>query len=367
MFTRRKILRIIHCADIHLDSKMQTNLSKEKAKERKNELLITFSDMVDYALKNDVKVILIAGDLFDTVNIARKVKNKVRDLIISTPEIDFIYLKGNHDKNNFLEDMELIPENLKMFNDEWTEYKYDNVVIAGVELNSKNSSTIYEKLSLDSNTINIVTLHGQESKANVKDKTEIINLKKLKNKNIDYLALGHIHTYKKEKLDARGVYCYSGCLEGRGFDECGEKGFVLLNIDNEKKEIASEFIPFTKRTLHEIHIDITGISNTKEIEKKLDRSLEDIPEKDLVKVVIEGQKEIDTEIDLDYLLKKYGSFYFIKMNDDTRVKINYEDYKNDISLKGEFIRMVIDEKMEEKEMKEIIEAGIKALSGDEVD
>ena len=31
-------MKIIHCADIHLDSKMSANLTKEKARERKTEL-----------------------------------------------------------------------------------------------------------------------------------------------------------------------------------------------------------------------------------------------------------------------------------------------------------------------------------------
>ena len=45
---------------------MTSNLSKEQAKERKNEILRTFTRMVDYAKKNNVKVILIAGDLLPT-------------------------------------------------------------------------------------------------------------------------------------------------------------------------------------------------------------------------------------------------------------------------------------------------------------
>ena len=57
-----------------------------------------------------------------------------------------------------------------------------------------------------------------------------------KDLNIDYLALGHIHSYKCHKLDKRGVYCYSGCLEGRGFDECGDKGFVLLETEEDRLE-----------------------------------------------------------------------------------------------------------------------------------
>ena len=55
-------MKIIHCADLHLDSKMTSNLSKEQAKERKMEILRTYSRMIEYAKNNDVKAIIIAGD-----------------------------------------------------------------------------------------------------------------------------------------------------------------------------------------------------------------------------------------------------------------------------------------------------------------
>ena len=35
-------MKLIHCADLHLDSSMTTHLTKEKAKERKAELLASF-------------------------------------------------------------------------------------------------------------------------------------------------------------------------------------------------------------------------------------------------------------------------------------------------------------------------------------
>ena len=44
-------MRFIHCADLHLDSKMTSNLSREQAKERKMEILRTYSRMIDYAKK----------------------------------------------------------------------------------------------------------------------------------------------------------------------------------------------------------------------------------------------------------------------------------------------------------------------------
>ena len=45
-------MRFIHCADLHLDSKMTSNLSREQAKERKMEILRTYSRMIDYAKEN---------------------------------------------------------------------------------------------------------------------------------------------------------------------------------------------------------------------------------------------------------------------------------------------------------------------------
>ena len=78
-----------------------------------------------------------------------------------------------------------------------------------------------------------MTLHGQLAKYKPKDHVEVINLGELRNKSIDYLALGHVHSYEEGQLLPRGVYCYPGCLEGRGFDETGEHGFVLLDINEE--------------------------------------------------------------------------------------------------------------------------------------
>lgn len=357
-------MKIIHCSDLHLDSKMETNLDKEKARQRKNEILLSFQRMIDFANENDVKIIIIAGDLFDKNKVSVKAKNIVKDVILAHPNIDFIYLKGNHDEESFIIDE--IPENLKMFNgNNWENYRYENIVISGIEFGEKDNYEIYKTLMLNQNDFNIVVLHGQEANyVDKKDKTEIINLKELKNKNIDYLALGHIHKYKVEKLDSRGSYCYSGCLEGRGFDECGDKGFVLLNIENNK--IDTKFIKNSIRNLEEIEIDITDTLTTTEVEMKIDVKIKNIPRENLIKIVLTGKVDINSERDIDYLLKKYNDeFYFIKIYDKTTLKINYMDYENDASLKGEFIRMVLNEKLTEEEKKQIIMTGIRALSGEE--
>lgn len=361
-------MKIIHCSDLHLDSKMETNLTKEKAQERKNEILLTFEKMVKYAKQNEVEVIIIAGDMFDKKNISVKAKKIVKNQIMLNPEIDFLYLKGNHDEESFLQEDEEIPSNLKTFTDKkWTSYNYEdrNIQITGIEFGMQDEYNIYNSLILDKNKINIVVMHGQESKTEIKDKAEIINLKELKNKNIDYLALGHIHTYKQEKLDNRGIYCYSGCLEGRGFDECGEKGFVLLDINN--KKITTKFVPISTRVFHEVKVDITGLLENHEIEEKIEKEISQIEKKDFVKIILIGKIDLETQKDVDYLKKKYNDrFYCLKIYDETKLNIDYMKYKHDASLKGEFIRLVLEQEMTDEEKGKIINTGIKALLGEEV-
>lgn len=351
-------MKIIHCGDLHLDSRMESVLPKEKAKERKNEILNTFLRMVEFARKNWVSVIIIAGDMFDTRNVSAKVRNAVLDAIRSNPGISFLYLKGNHDTENFMDNMPDKPENLMFFGDAWTRYEFEDVVISGVELNEQNQDSIYESLILDSHRVNIAVLHGQEG--------QDIRLRELKGKNIDYLALGHIHSYKTGTLDERGIYAYCGCLDGRGFDECGEKGFVLLEVDTGKLQM--QFIPIASRTLYQRAVDISGTETTIEILKKLEKAVSDIPNNSLVKVVLTGRVSMDAEKDLKYL-EQYllEHFYFGRVKDVTKLAVNIEEYQYDATLKGEFIRLVLSSFLEEETKEQVILTGIRALSGEELD
>lgn len=359
-------MKLIHCADLHLDSKMDSIMSTDLAKIRKVEILDTFRRMIDYAYLNNISVIMICGDMFDTNKVQAKTKEYIIELISEHPDIDFLYLCGNHDENNFVKTLDIVPSNIKTFKDAWTSYRYDNLVITGCELNSINNQTIYNALNLNSEDINIVMLHGQESKYDSKMDADIINLKALENKNIDYLALGHIHSYKTKRLDSRGKYAYSGCLEGRGFDECGDKGFVEVSIENNK--IVTQFIKFAKRTLHEVDVDITGKETLRTLEKAINDVINPIDPDDLVKVNLVGTYTTNTKKDLmrfNQLLE--NKFFFGKVKDKTVIKIDAEDYKNDISLLGEFIRTTLNSEESKDIQGDIITLGLRALRGEDLE
>lgn len=355
-------MKIIHCSDLHIDSKMQTNLPKDKAIERKKEILILFENMVAFAKNESVSVIIIAGDMFDSNKITKTTKNRIYKLMESNPSIDFVYLPGNHDENSIICSFENDLPNLKVFGSEWTSFKYGNIIISGV---NELSNSRYLELDLQSENINIVVLHGQITKYSSSNGEEII-LPKLQNKNIDYLALGHIHSYSANKLDERGIYCYSGCLEGRGFDECGQKGFVLIESDG--KKIKHNFVPFSKRVFHEIEYNLNCQDSWYEIEQDIMDKLSYVNSCDFVKLILVGNYQVNLEKDLTSLAKKMESrFYCYKIKDLSTLLINAEDYKNDASLKGEFIRQVLSSNLPNEECDRIIMTGLKVLNGEEIE
>ncbi|MCR5494093.1 MAG: DNA repair exonuclease [Treponema sp.] len=360
-------MRIIHCADLHLDSKLESNLSRDNARKRKEELVKSFLKLVEIeAPKYKVEIILIAGDLFDTAKSAeRTIKKRILFIIQQNPQITFLYLRGNHDKENFFSTEDNCPENLKFFtSDKWTSYDFGPLCISGREVFETVSESLYTSLVLDASKINIVTLHGEVVKSTGKNDAPLFNLSKLKGKNIDYLALGHIHSYSREKLDSRGVYCYSGCLEGRGFDETGPKGYVLLDVDEESHKISSRFIETSIRKLYAPEINISSYESYSEILSKISSDLDQISSDSMVKVILKGDVSETADIEIDSFTRQLESkFFFLKIYDKTEIKIDYEKYRNDISLKGEFVRTVESKDLPEDEKSKIIIAGLKALSG----
>lgn len=351
-----RLLKIIHTADLHLDSRLETNLDSSKAKKRRRELILSFENIVGYARREKVRLFIIAGDMFDHKKVTPDTVKTVASIISDASEIDFLLLLGNHDENNPFVNIPELPSNLKIFSNVWEYHNYDNVTVAGIQISDINKNIIYSSLSLSPERYNIAVMHG--------DIQSEISLSSLKGKNIDYLALGHIHEHSEGTLDERGKYAYCGCPESRGFDESGIKGFYMLDTESRETQFISGF---SIRNMFEIEVNISGKNDYGEIKSAVSCALMDkgVKEGDMVKIVLTGTYTLDTNKDTAQLLTYLqNNFFFAKLKDKSRMKIDAESYKNDISLKGEFVRTVLSSELTEAEKDAAILYGIYALRGE---
>lgn len=372
-------MKILHCADLHLDSKMTAHLTPEKARERRREILDTFRRLVTFASESGAEAVIIAGDLFDRKTCSAAAANTVLALIRDNPDIQFFYLRGNHDMGPVFRGRESELRNLYLFSsDHWSTWSVgaSDVRITGAELDGNSSAGLFQELKLEKDACNLVVLHGQAEDSFLRTSRSrgasapIIPLRTLAGRGIDYLALGHIHRRQAGRLDGRGIWCYPGCPEGRGFDECGEHGCILLDIDPDTHRIDLSFVPLAGRLFREISADVSACRDSQEMLKAVSGKMQEerCRSRDLIKVLLTGEREITEEIPLEYLTAQLNRlFYFVKLEDQTRIMVDYRSFASDPSLKGEFVRRVRqEESLTEEEKAEIIQRGIRLLMGVEV-
>jgi len=364
-------MKIIHISDLHIDSKMETNFSPQKARERNNEILGSFERLFTIMETQNYDAMIIAGDMFDTKKATSKSFSYILELILRHPTKMFFYVAGNHDNESLLiNSVDNLPKNLIIFNSSFSKHKLSKLItIGGIQVTKSNVDSLGNQLSFNFDDINILVLHGNLTKTSSKVDDENISIDELKNKNIDYLALGHIHSYSSGKIDSRCQYAYSGCLEPRGFDEFGDKGFISIEIDEKNKKVTHKFIPHAMRKFIEVTVDITGKNNPKQILDTTLESLSQISEKNIVKVTLIGEYDEYTVKGLDLIQSELSNkFYFVKVQDKTKLKISLDDYKGSLTLKSIFIKKVLESKKIPAELKDdIIITGIKALEKEEID
>lgn len=388
------MVRLIHTADLHLDSAFSSRFSKEEAEERRRNLLIAWNKLLQYGIERKVQAILISGDLFDSPVVSRSTMEIFLSSIRKNPEISFFYLRGNHDTKNTFRFRDDLPKNLFLFSKEGKKYRLkEKLVLLGqefygteslLELPEEPEELVEEELlspssakdavqsiwNLKEEDCNILMLHGALREGGPEVQNEQgISLKQLSRYPIHYLALGHIHKREEGKCGSL-YYIYPGCLQGRGFDEEGEKGFYYLEIEEETKGIKAEFVPLKEGAFRIVTIFLSEEDGTLDAEEKIRESLkkEGVDAKDSLRIILKGEKRAGEERNLRYLEKQLEEEYaYIEIKEETKLKLRKEEFIHEKGLKGEFLRMVSEsESLSEEEKEKLMILGIGLLQGEEL-
>lgn len=345
-------MKIIHTADLHIGSKFLKINNENKRNELIASLNNSFKRVIDYANCNNINIILLSGDVFDKDNVIKKDKEYFYNMIKSNPNISFYYLKGNHDISSKY--TETIPNLYTFTNNEVISYNIaDSITLSGYELND-NNATLYNIIPFTTDRYNILMLHGDTTK---KTGNNSINLDKLKDKNINYIALGHIHTYSSAKLGVSTTYTYPGCLIGRGFDETNTKGFVVIDT----KANTNTFIPLSNYEFKVLDINISDIYNNYDLLKEINNNIS-INNKILIQIILSGT--LNFELDINLILNDLtNKFYYVDIKNNTKQRINQYTKIDEQSLKGMFIKLIKEDNTLDQDTKEeILKYGLSKIN-----
>ena len=118
----------------------------------------------------------------------------------------------------------------------------------------------------------------------------------------------------------------------------------------------------------EVTLDVTGIQTYFQLESEAISLLEKIPSTSIVKIVLVGRYFPTLKKDISLLFDRLKErVFFLKIEDKSRLYFNEKEFVNDLTQRGEFVRATYRYEMNEDLRDELLEVGLKALLGEEID
>lgn len=331
-------MRILHAADFHLDSPFD-GLSPEQAVQRRAEQRQTLERLSELARSTRAEAVLLAGDLLDG---DRVYYETVEALARALGQIDapVFIAPGNHDPYTGRSPyaVNAWPDNVHIFRNrqiEGVELPGLNAVVYGAAfISDGRSESLLSGFSAPRDgKLHLMVLHADVD-ARQGSRYCPVSSAEIAASGLDYLALGHIHTCTGVQVTGSVPWAYSGCPEGRGFDETGVKGVLCGDVECGGKADL-KFVPLCSRQYQVLELPVTAQDDTDSIVTKV---LAHAAPRDLVRFVLTGQSD-DAGIDLAALQARCAdSFYSVSFRDRTQVRRDLWARREEENLTGLFLR-----------------------------
>ena len=328
------MVRLLHAGDFHLDSAF-TALTPEQSRLRRTESRRTPERLVEWANDHGVQLLLLAGDLFDSDNVYGQTAEEL-SAALAEFRGQVVIAPGNHDCYTAASPYArtLWPENVHIFTTpcmtRMTFPQYGCTVYGAAFTSPEVSeSAALEGVAAGDEGVAIGLLHGE---AGAKDsRYRPIPLPQIARSGLDYLALGHVHACSGVQTAEGTAYAYPGCPEGRGFDELGDKGFLMGEVD--KGSVKLRLIPFALRRYEILTVDVTGRAPLEAIREALPQNTE----ADIYRILL--TRETAGGVEIPAVTEELAPrFYALEVRDRTTVRREIWDGCGEVSLRGLFLQ-----------------------------
>lgn len=328
------MVKFIHAADFHLDSAFAALPAGQAAERRRESRELAFR-LADYVNANGAQLVLLAGDLFDSAAPYRETGEALAEAL-GRMNAQVFAAPGNHDWYGPGSPWVTVdwPENVHIFRENaMTAAELPGVTVHGAAFISPEQGTglLAGFSAPEDGRIHLGLLHGEIDPA--ENRYNPLRREEIAASGLAYLALGHIHKRGEPRVFGGTLCAWPGCVEGRGFDELGEKGFYEGVIDDSGK-VSLTFVPFARRRYEVLSVDVTGKSPREAVETALPGDTGN----DLYRILLTGEagegggdvRALETAL--------AGRFYALEIRDRTRVAADIWSRAGEDSLRGLFLR-----------------------------
>ena len=369
--TNIKSVNLLHCSDLHLGASF-SSLPPRIAAERSNDLRSTFLKIIEICKAEKIQLLLIAGDLFDSIHVPDSLLDLVRNAFASIPDTFVAIAPGNHDPAVFdspYRNKAIWPENVYIFTEG---FSYLDLPILNVRLWGAGFTNVYQDDPLllyskytDTDLLNICVMHGDIVQTGVASSYNPITVSEIADSCMDYLALGHIHKRTDICKSGAGFYAYPGSPEGLGFDEQGPRGVYMGEISRGVCDM--RFYALNKREYTDIQINVTGLQRQDIVKQMRDKIRSDKTKAvdNLIKITLTGTVSEDSSVSPEYAASALSDVFFFTLSDQTVIDVQQRNDTRDYTLRNIFIRKMRErliQRQDDETLKLAMKLGLRAFN-----
>lgn len=309
----------IHAADLHLDtpfSGIERNASAELAAKLRDATLDAFDRLVELCLETGAAFLVIAGDLCDAPERGIRAQTRLRrgfEKLHAAGTPVFI-AAGNHDPlpnqaSGGWATLARWPDSTHFFKSQAGHFAVERdgetlALVHGISYPKKEVETdLAAKLKrLPDDVFQVGVVHatlGEANAAGAHKPYAPTTMKTLIDSQLDYWALGHVHTRAVLRTDAPTV-AYPGNIQALSSRETGPRGAYVVRVDD-VGAVELEFAPLDSVRFAKAQTTIDGLADTSQLVLALADHLERIKgESDgrdvIVKLTLTGSGPLYAEL-----------------------------------------------------------------------
>lgn len=355
-------MKFVHIADMHFDAPFTILSSKgELGDARRLEQRQVFKKVIEYIKNNDIKYLFISGDLYEQNYVRKSTIEFIDNCFREISDTHIFISPGNHDpiiKNSYYNEYSW-SKNVHIFKSQLEKIEMEDVNIYGFGFNDFICDRVnVEDINVENTEkLNLLVIHGS---LDASDKLEMqynpITTNVLRDKNFDYVALGHIH---KTNYNENTKFVYPGSTISLGFDELGEHGMIVGDIEKSKLDL--KFIKLDERVFEEKYIDVTDISSQEELVESIANA--ELDKNNMYKIILKGKRNF--EINTSNIQKLININNVLKVKNFTTSKYDLEEISKMNNLKGIFVKNMLakidDGNYSKEDIEKAIEIGLDVL------
>lgn len=355
------IMKFMHIADVHLG--VTPDKGRPWSEQRSQEVKDTFQRILDIAGKEQIDLLLIAGDLFHfppTIAMLKELDSQLDEL----EGVTTILIAGNHDyraagspidryafqsdtvvlsagraEQIVLEDLETCVTGISYDRKEIKEGIYDNLKpdLAGEQFHK--------------DYLQILLAHGGDVKHAPMNRNQLIH------SDFDYIALGHIH---KPEIIVPDRMINVGSLEPIDYTDTGARGYVWGEAWKQegKWQVRTQWQEISSRQYIDLVIEVQPELTNYMLQRRIQEQIDALGTGHIYRIILEGYRSSLFQADFSSLMNLY---YIYEVVDHTREAYDLEQLQtaNLDNLLGRFIQAF--DGQEDELHQKALEYGVKAL------